>query len=307
MSVFPASRFRQTDAQIISSIQDRIASIDRQITGLNAEKAKLLLRIQSLQSTFSNQVLNVHNELMEYFQNNYYKNSITDNDFFIPYVPTNYNLFINDNGSGSSHSGLDDYKECVFPYSMGGSRAGSDFTFIYVYGYFTVGGGNTSYALMNNSTTVDKILGSGRYHVSKVEVNAINIGSSTRIYNVPFNNISVLRYYMNNRGYNNITWTIDRFSYWAKTTAFLAPSSLCFNHYISYPFGNGIMPPYNIVDGLQNFNLSVAQTPTPSLRDSSIVLPNVLQRNYYDRLHDFMKIKNYTEQQAINVIKNFVM
>lgn len=302
MVAFPASRFRLTNDQMISAIQSRIAVIDKQIIGLNSEKTKLLLQLQQIGKSFSDEVLEAHNEMMEYFEEMF-----QSNDFFIPYVPDNYNLFVNDNGPGSSHNGLDDYKETIFPYSMGGSKTGGNFTFMFIDGYFTTGGGNRPYRILNSLSSVEEIVSSSLYQVGRVEVNATYIGGNTRIYKVPFMKTSNLSYYINTKGYNNITWIIDRLSYWAKTTAFLTVSNLALNHYTAYPFGNGIMSPFNIINPFDNYNLSVAQTPSQSLKDSSKVLPNVLQRKYFDRLYDFMRIKNYTKTQAVNILQNFVM
>lgn len=294
-----------TNDQLIAYLQNRVVLIDKKISDLNSQKTKILSQIAKLQETFSSKVYAAHQELMAYFQANYYNSSPTDNNFLIPYRPNNFNIIINDDYSGASHS-AEDYSACIYP-NIGGStnkwECSGNFTFFYIYGYFYT---SSPTSLVSDSTSMSHILGSCWYNVGEISVNACSIFDEIRTIKPPFGNLGYLRTYLNTTAYNNVVWTINKLSNWAKTTGFLAPLTLCSNYYWSST-GYGLMPPYNLPNAFANQNLDVAQTPIASTKDPTIMLPNILQRNYFDRLYDFMKIKKYTTQQAVDTIKNFTI
>lgn len=287
--------------QRINSINEDIAKFNDQISIIQGRINRLIKDREKLQESlapYSLKVLGTHRNLMDYFRINYASVGVGNNaNFVVPYVPTNFNVRISDNGPGSIHSGNNDYSACIFPYSIGSDSYGA-LTFIDLYGYFAVGRAD---APITENTRMFDILNSGRYVLKRIGLPAESIYGEMRDYDItPSTNLSTI---VSGRASANIFSVVNRLTQWMRKTAFLCPLELCQNYWWD-TFGDGIMPPYNIVNSNTQLNLSVQQTPSVSSRDPIIVLPNILQKKYYDRLFDFMTITKLNETRTLNLLKS---
>lgn len=292
----------------INSLQARkqvlIAEIDSRISPFNNNKQQLINQITQLEneknslvggdaSTFGQMVLNVHNAMMTYLE----KAGSLSNSFIIPYIPQNYNYRLDWAGVGGSPM----LQECSV--STLGSDSGGIVTYAEVYGVFVSGAG----VMLNSGATAVQLRNS-RYRIIKIITPPNGIGQPMKEYFAgPNSNLLVTN--LNPTARNAILYVANRLTRWAQQTAFLTIPGECMNYWTSR-YGDGIQSNGAMVQPLDRMNNSVPQTPTVSSKDRSIILPNSLQKDYYDRLYDFMQTKGYTNSATsydvvINLLQTF--
>lgn len=248
---------------------------------------------------YGGNIFELHKNLMNYFKIKVGGVGTTSgsNNFIIPYVPRNFNLKVRYDG------GTTDYPNCVVPI-LGNDTNGYQLFDIELYGYFTTG----SNPILTNQTTVTDIVNNGKYVLKSIRLPPISLGGSPTVVQIN-GNTNVLSSYMTYP--NAVVNIVNLLTKWAKDTAFLTPLYLCNNAYWS-TYDNGtqsVVDCEGCHDGIvyagSRGNLSIPQVATVSSKSSNISLPNSLQKEYYDRLYDFINIKKITSISAYNLLTKY--
>lgn len=281
----------------ISKLAQRKADLQRQIDELE----KALNGINNPNpgnSSFGQMVLTVHNAMMDYFKNKYGDAT----NFVIPFIPRNYNLKLDMSPPNAPHNGFEDYKICNFPRL--GIFIGDTTTFVEVFGYFTK---DTAGRLIDRTTNAAAIVSNTVYVVQRLRFPPDSLGGQLVTVEIA-GNLDRLKETQFNSSFNVIKQVADHLTRWARNTAFLCTPILCENYYDNR-YNDGIMPPGEIVYSRDRWNSAVPAIPAASTKDSKIILPNSLQREYYDRLYEFMQAKGFIEtnsaEQVISLLCNF--
>lgn len=254
---------------------------------------------------FAGTIFELHKNLMSYFKTNVGGIGTTagSDNHIIPYVPRNFNLRVSATSPGSSHNGNADYSRCIVP-TLGNDSQGYQLFYIELYGYFTTGNN----PILTNQTSVSDIINNGKYVLKSIRLPPVSIGGSPTVVQIN-GNTNLLSSYVSNP--SAVTNVVNLLTKWAKDTAFLTPLYLCNDTYWS-TYGDGVQPTSDcvgcnsgIVYSGSRGNLSVPQVATVSSKSSNISLPNSLQKEYYDRLYDFIDIKKLSSASAYNLLTKY--
>ena len=316
----------------IAALYKQIAALDRIISRLTntiqnhlQAKNKILAEIKSLEdsintpnnptppaTSFAQMVLNVHNSMMNYY-NKDLVNTSENNNFIVPFIPTNYNFKLEKtfptDGGFSGGGSLENYKICYFP-TLGNAYAGPGISpgvisYIEIFGYFSNVRANQ---LITRTTPAQTIISNTKYIVKKVKFPPNSLFQTPITFDINNNNLLPIIRGPFSSSVVFIQRVVNYLNQWASDTAFLCPPVLCETYYDNR-YDDGIMPPGEIVYSRDRWNSAVPQIPTASSKANNIVLPNSLQKEYYDRLYEFMQVKGYNKSNSaetvISLLKNF--
>lgn len=345
---------------LIEKANKAIEDLKALLPGINPISNAVLKEIVDVTKT-------VHDSMMTYLKNNWNHYPESDeyqdgNNFFIPFVPKNYNLRI------ESAPGMlldppppSNWYNCEVS-SLGSSKSGSKWyrnTYLEVYGYFTaVNKDKNNGELLTFRTDNASLVSTGIYYVKQVyipptgltqdDAKTINIEYDPKF--KPIILYNKLTSVLDRTAIDAIYYAVENLCNWAKNTAFLVPPQICVDRYYFDRYGWSVKVPSQtpIVAPLLNpsdtvcstvfdpycdlitdktyfneceankgnalykeqgacgfmvwarsrTNKAIPQNPTPAITDSglplvdtsgnTVVLPNILQAEYFSRLYYFL-------------------
>lgn len=281
----------------LSRLNDILNSIQ---TGGNNQPSPDAGNSNTSNPKFGETVLGAHRSLMSVWSA---REGTTD--FVVPFVPRNFNFRVTRPSIFNTHKGSTSWQQCMLK-DLGYDNNGN-IQWLELYGYFADGSNN----ILSNQTSVQEILSNAKYVPMSITLQSPAIGVANPVIKVD-GNLNNLDGKILGTGKSQISWLVSKLTAWARSTAFLVPLKVCGNHYDS-TYGDNIVSTIDcegclggqVYSGSRRNLTSVSQVNSVSNRDSSIVLPNTLQREYYDRLYDFMNIRKTAVSTTIGTLINY--